>query len=319
MKVLLPWEILREEEDYLSKNLSMHEIKIVKTKDPDQVIKGINLSDIEVIIAGLADQTIINRAKKLKLVQSMISGVSHVDLDAAERKGVIVCSVKGANAQSVSEHGLMLMLNLLKNYKKYVYQGDGRIWEKMYSQDLAKKTVGIIGLGNIGTGIARLTKSFGANIVGIRNRPHLGSNGLDLGYLGGKDDLIKILAISDIAVLSVPKTELTKELINKRNLRYMKERSYLINISRGAVLNYEDVYDSLRKGKLSGFATDVFPTEPNDFSFPLYRMENVIYTPHVAAYTSESKMNCLKKVVDNINRFAAGKRLENVIDYELGY
>lgn len=319
MKILLCWEIEKEEEAYLRENLRNYDLNILLTKDPKKVLSEAELSSIEIIIAGIANKKIIENSPNLKLIQSMISGVSHIDLEAAEKKGVIVSSIKGASSSDVAEHTMMLILNLVKNTPKYFSDIIYRKWDKIYSDTLEGKTLGVIGLGNIGTNVSKLASAFGMNIVANRYHPKLGNNGINLNYLGGKQDLDEILKRSDIVILSVPKTKETISMINEETVQNIKDGSYLINISRGPIVEENAVYNALKIGKLSGFGTDVFPTEPNNFSFPLYHNEKVICTPHIAAYTIKSKLRCLNRVVENINLFSSGKNISNVVDFQLGY
>jgi len=319
MNILLAWEINKKEELYLKENLRKHKVDVVKTVDTYQLLKKYNLSEVEIIIAGLANDKIIKKSPKLKFIQSMISGVSHIDLEIAKKRKIIVSSTKGANAPYVAEHVLMMMLNLSKNTKKYFLDVKRGVWDRSYSNNLRGKTLGIIGFGNVGKEVSKLARAFGMKIIANRYHPELGDEGFGLEYVGGKRDLEKILSRSDFVVLSVPKTKETINLINKNTIKYMKDGAYLINISRGVIVDEYAVYEALKEGKIRGFATDVFPQEPNNFKSSLYHQTNVICTPHVAANSLEAKLSCLRFVISNIERFVSGKKILNIVNYDLGY
>lgn len=315
MKTLLPWKVSDEEQEYLKSNLD--DIVIFDPSELGSMKDSCKLEDFDILIAGLADERMIDSLVNLKFIQSMISGVSHIDLECAEKRGIIVSSTKGANAYSVSEHAMLLALELMKNSKTYYEQVNRNQWQKHYSEDLYGKNIGIIGYGSIGTEIARRMRSFGVRINAVRKRPQLGNNGVELDYLG--DDLDYVLRNSDIIFITAPKTQETIDLINLEKISIMKEGSYLLNVSRGPIVNMQAVSYALKSHLLAGFATDVFDTEPNYFNDDVYSLRNVICTPHVAAYSHNSKIKCLEFVVNNINGFQENKKINNVVDFRLGY
>lgn len=319
MEILLPWEIDFDEEEYLRSNLSSHSLRILKSKKTQEIISNVDLTGTDVLIAGLASGPIIESCRNLKLIQSMISGVSHIDLRSAYRNSIPTASCKGANSRVVAEHATMLILNLLKNSKKHFQNIQEGVWSKLYSEELYGKTLGIIGYGNIGSNVAHFVSGFGLKVNAIRKRPYLGDHGVRLHKLEGKKGLQTLLQESDIILISVPKTSETLGMINESTLREIKKGSYLVNISRGPIVKEEDLYEELVKGNLSGYATDVYSVEPNNFKSRIYTLPNVICTPHIAASVKNAKIKCLEAVVENINLFNKGKTIKNLVDYDLGY
>jgi len=319
MNILLHWKISDIEEKHLREGLSGHNLTITSDVNSENILGTDELKKADILIAGNANKEMIAEAKNLKLIQSMISGTSHIAFDSAYKRGIPVCSSKGGNAISVREHAMMLMLNLSKNYNKYINDVQSGIWEKTYSDSLYGKNLGIIGLGCVGTEVARIGLAFDMNISSVRMRPHLGTNGLDIPKPNPSEDINKVIENSDYLIVSVPKTDKTFNLIAENEIRSMKKGSRIINLSRGITVNQEAVYSALMNEHLAGFATDVFPFEPYDFKHPIYTLENVVATPHVGAFNEESKIRCLDNTILNINRFIDGKVLLKEVNNDLKY
>lgn len=319
MKILLPWEVSNKEESLLKDSLSEHEVDVVKTTDPKFLLDNYDLSEIEILISGIASKEVLSAAPKLEYIQSMISAFGAIDLDYAESRDLIVSSVKGANSGIISEHALFLILSVFKNAKKYQDDVLSGVWDKTYNDNLEGKTLGIIGFGNLGRSVARRILPFDVKVIANRYHPDKGNYGLDVEIIGGRESMGELMSRSDIVLVTVPKTPYNMNLVNSTNLGNMKKDAYLINISRGPIVNEQDIYTFLKDGKIRSFATDVFPKEPNDFSHPLYNLPNVYCTPHVAANTIESKLKCMQSVVDNIKRYVKGEELPNKVDFGLGY
>lgn len=317
MKILVSWTLKDREKRFLENNLEGHELFFADTKDEKDIITQFPLGEIDILVAGRASKDIIDRCESLKFIQSMIAGVSHIDLKTAEKRDLPVASAKGANF-AVAEHAIALILSLLKNIKKYFQDVRRGVWDKNYSGIISGKIVGIVGLGNIGSRVAKQISSLGADIAAVSEKEK-NSDELDLKFFGGRRDLNKLLSMSDIVVVSVPKTDDTISLIDKQSLDHIKEGSYLVNICRGPVVELNAVREKLEEGKLSGFATDVFPNEPYDFSNPIFERQDVIATPHVAANNPCAKIEALKDVVNNIESFESGENISHRVNFELGY
>ncbi|MCA9497191.1 MAG: hypothetical protein KC589_09675 [Nanoarchaeota archaeon] len=315
----MDWKISDFESNYLKNNLEEHKLIITGNINPTTFLESKALKETDILIAGNATADMIANATNLKLIQSMISGTSHIAIDSAHKRNIPVCSSKGANANSVGEHALMLILNLAKNYNHYSKDVENKIWNKRYSDSLEGKKLGIIGLGCIGTQIAKLSLAFGMEILSVRMRPYLGTNGLDITEPKSPKFIEKVVRESDYLVITVPKTKATYNLINDNLIGKMKQDARIINLSRGITVDQKAVYNALLKKQLGGFATDVFSSEPCKFEDPIYNFRNVVATPHVAAFNKKAKIRCLEKTIANINMFVKNKSLMGVVDYELGY
>jgi phosphoglycerate dehydrogenase-like enzyme len=248
-------------------------------------------------------------APKLKLVQLLSAGYDNVDLEAARRAKVPLSNNGGANAISVSEHALMLMLTV---YRKVVWQHgsvSGGRWRgngpapRMY--ELYDKTLGIVGLGTIGKKVARLGRAFGMRVQYF-DIARLSENEADV--LGVKFRLLReLIRTSDIVSLHVPLNESTRHMIGAEELALMKPTSIIINTSRGPVIDEVALHKTLSAGKIFGAGLDVFDQEPPPSDNPLFRLDNVVLTAHFAGPTWDNHTARFRNAFDNVQRVARGE------------
>jgi phosphoglycerate dehydrogenase-like enzyme len=246
---------------------------------------------------------------KLKLVQLLSAGYDNVDLEAARRAKVPLSNNGGANAISVSEHALMLMLTV---YRKVVWQHSsvsGGRWRgngpapRMY--ELHDKTLGIIGFGTIGKKVARLAQPFGMHVQYF-----------DIARLSeGEADrhnvkfrlLRELLRTSDVVSLHVPLNDSTRHMIGKEELELMKPNAIIVNTSRGPVIDEVALHAHLAAGKIFGAGLDVFDQEPPPSNNPLFRLDNVVLTAHFAGPTWDNHVARFRNAFDNVQRVARGE------------
>ena len=248
-------------------------------------------------------------APRLRLLQLLSAGYDAIDLDAARAAGVPVCNNGGANAISVSEHAIMLMLTVAR---RVVWQHDsvtaGR-WRgngpapRMY--ELSGKTLGIIGLGNIGKKTARLAKAFGMNII-YTDIKRLSEDEAD--QAGVKFRVLReLLRESDVVSLHTPLNASTRHLIGKAELEEMKPEAILVNTARGPVIDEKALYEHLSAGKIFGAGLDVFDQEPPPADNPLFKLDNVVLTAHFAGPTWDNHSARFRNAFDNIQRVERGE------------
>jgi phosphoglycerate dehydrogenase-like enzyme len=249
-----------------------------------------------------------DKASKLKLLQLLSAGYDAIDLEAARAAGVPVCNNGGANAISVSEHAIMLMLTVAR---RVVWQhgsvSTGR-WRgngpapRMY--ELSGKTLGIVGLGNIGKKTARLAKAFGMNII-YYDIKRLSEDEAD--QAGVKFRVLReLLRESDFVSLHVPLNASTRHMIGKAELEEMKPQSILINTARGPVIDEAALFEHLSAGKIFGAGLDVFDQEPPPSNNPLLKLDNVLLTAHFAGPTWDNHSARFRNAFDNIQRVERG-------------
>jgi len=263
------------------------------------------IRDFEVLIPAMAKITreVMLAAPKLKLIQQFGVGLEGVDLEAARELGVYVANVPGANAISVAEHAIFFMLALARKFNEATKRfQEGKIGEPA-GHEIYGKTLGIIGLGKSGTELAKRAKALGMRVLAIKKKPNPEvARKLGLDFLGGPGDLDFVLKNSDFVSIHVPLTDETRNLIGERELRLMKKTAYLINVARGPVVNREALYKALKEKWIAGAALDVFWEEPPNPDDPLFKLDNIIVTPHVAGVTHEAYDRIAKEVAENIVR-----------------
>jgi glyoxylate reductase/D-3-phosphoglycerate dehydrogenase len=249
-------------------------------------------------------------APKLRLVHLLSAGYDNVDLEAARRAKVPVANNGGANAVSVAEHALMLMLTVSRrviaqhaNVSAGRWRGNGPA-PRMY--EMFGKTLGIVGLGTIGKKVARIAKAFGMRVQYF-DIARLSEDAEDT--LGGVRFrlLNELLRTSDIVSLHVPLNDSTRHMIGAGELALMKPEAILINTSRGPVVDEPALYRALNDNKLFGAGLDVFDQEPPPADNPLLKLDNVVLTAHFAGPTWDNHVNRFRNAFDNVQRVHRGE------------
>lgn len=258
----------------------------------------LDLSDNVVgIIAGTEKITekIISSNNQLKVISRYGIGLDNVDLKAAAQKNVMVYNTPGTPTVAVAEFTLSLILNLLKKINNADKNLRRNEWKPETGNLLSGKTIGIIGLGRIGKKLVQFLAPFNVKILAYEVKP-------DNEFVSqNKIELVPLEALfskSDIITLHVPLTEQTKNLIGKKELESMKENALLINAARGGLIDEKALYDSLKNKTIAGAAIDVFENEPN--TGELKNLDNIILTPHIGAYTIETRKQMEIETVENL-------------------
>ena len=232
------------------------------------------------------DADMLDAAQKLKVIVRFGVGLDNYDVAEMKRRGIQIGVISNSNA--VAEFTLTLMLGMLKNLPRFDAAARRGEWSRFPMYELSGKTVGIVGFGRIGRRLAQLLKGFGVDILvsdlflkqeeaercGVR--------------LVTQDEL---LAASDIVSLHAPSTPETRHMINRESIAAMKDGAILINTSRGALVDEQALYEALTGGKFRGAALDVYEVEPVTADNPLFKLENVVVAPHVAALCFETNYN----------------------------
>ena len=307
--VLLPQPIEKDAIKLLEKNSISF---VIADKPTFEVVKPLMKRCKAIILRTgikITDE-LLEDADELLTISRTGGGVDNVDLDAATKKGIIVTSSIGVNTISVIEHALTLMLVLFKQIiilDRAVRENNFRIRYKNLPKDIYKKILGVVGFGRIGSGFARICKeSFDMKILAFDEY---------LGEVKKKEysswvefvDLEYLFKISDIVSIHIPLNEETRGIINNKYLSLMKNSAFLINTSRGGVINEKDLINVLIERKIAGAGLDVFEKEPPDENNPLLKMDNVVLTPHSAALTEECvkrmAVSAVERVLDVFNGF----------------
>jgi len=253
----------------------------------------------------------LEQARRLKLVHKMGAGVNTVDMEAATRLGIAVANMPGANAASVAEGAVLLMLAALRRLPaldRATREGRGWLSDPSLgenSRDIGGCTVGLIGYGNIAKAVETMVTAMGARVLHTSTR--------DDGHPGWRP-LPELLADSDIVSLHLPLTDATAGMLDRAALTRMKSDAVLVNTSRGAVVDEDALVDALRTGGLAAAGLDVFAVEPIAIDNPLLGLDNVVLTPHVTWYTVDTMRRYLEHAVDNCRRLKDGRELANVVN-----
>jgi D-3-phosphoglycerate dehydrogenase / 2-oxoglutarate reductase len=286
--------------------------------------------DAEVIVTGFIniDQTIIDACPNLKLVHQTGIGVDNVDVVYCTSKSIYVANVPLANAVSVAEHTLFLILYLAKNLKG-ISSSTTRIslLERriagILGSEVQGKSLTIIGLGARGLEVAKRARSFGMQVVAVTKNPFLKKPGIDKVYfvhnLGGPEILSESIARADYVSLHTPLTEETRNMIGAKELGLMKKSAFLVNVARASIVDREALFTVLSNNKISGAAFDVFWEEPADPSDKLLKLCNFVLTPHVAGWTAESVDSIARIIATNIGRISQAQVPLTVVNSELIY
>ena len=253
----------------------------------------------------------LERGTRLKLVHKLGAGVNTIDVETATRRGIAVANMPGANAPSVAEGTVLLMLAALRRLPvldRATREGSG--WPSDPSlgdtvRDIGSCTVGLIGYGNIAKRVEVIVAAMGADVLHTSTR--------DDGHPGWRA-LPDLLAASDIVSVHIPLTSETSGLLDSAALDLMGPDAVLVNSARGPIVDEDALVEALRTGRLAAAGLDVFAVEPLPADSPLLSLDNVVLTPHVTWYTVDTMRRYLAEAVQNCRRLRDGDPLENVVN-----
>jgi D-3-phosphoglycerate dehydrogenase / 2-oxoglutarate reductase len=272
------------------------------------------VTDFDVIIAGTEAITdkVMARASSLKLISRVGIGLDGVDLMAAKRRGIKVSYTPDAPAPAVTELTFGMMLTLLRSVHVSNAQMHQGKWQRIPGRRLAEVTLGIIGVGRIGSRIVRRTRGFGTPRILVNDI--LPSHELNQRLKEFKLEWVtkeQIYKEADLICLHLPLTHLTKNMIRRAQLVSMKPDAMIINTSRGGIINEDDLYDVMMAGHLSGAAIDVFENEP--YSGKLAEIERCLLTAHMGSMSLDCRMRMEIEATEEAVRFLTGKALESEV------
>jgi len=248
---------------------------------------------------------IFERAEGLRIVARHGIGTDNVDLGAATEGGVVVTYTPHANADSVADFTVGLMLSAARRIPQAHNSTRQGLWEatRFMGAEVHGKTLGIIGLGAVGRRVAERARGFGMRVLAFDPYVKPGKvEGVEL------VDLEALLGSSDVVTVHVPLTEETRGMIGEEEFEVMKRSAYLINTARGEVVDEEALYRALKGGRIAGAALDVYGREPPGAGFPLFELENVIVSPHIASYTWEAVGRMDMMNAEDLARFFRGEK-----------
>lgn len=278
-----------------------------------QVLERVQHADVVITNKVVLDAETLKQCLSLKLILISATGTNNVDLAQAKAQGITVCNCQGYGTSAVAQHTLMLMLALATSVIQYdhaVKQGE---WNKspifclldFPIVELAGKTLGILGYGELGQAVAKLAEAFGMKIIvgALPNRS-----------TGNRVALSELLPQVDFLSLHCPLTEETRDLIDSKAFEKMKPSAFLINCARGGIVNEHDLATALRTGKIAGAATDVLSVEPPKEGNVLLanNIPNLIITPHSAWGSVDARQRIVQQLTENASAFQQGKPIRQV-------
>lgn len=303
-------------------------------RDQADLVVGDSLETLEphipeaevVMVAWVKNKPVSLRAfwpmlKKLRWVHSLSAGVDHLLFPELIESPVPVTNARGVFKRALAEFATLGALYFSRRVRLMLEQQSQAEWKIMQVENIAGRTMGIVGYGEIGRECALLAKGIGMRIAAVRRRPELAANDPLIDKAYAPSELKDMLAASDVVVLSAPATPETYHMIGEAELRAMKRTAVLINIGRGTLVDEPQLVRALQEGWIAGAALDVFETEPLPKESPLWTMQNVLVSPHSADRTVHPDWleMAAQRFVDNFRLFAQGKPLEYVVDKRAGY
>lgn len=282
----------------------------------EEIANRIKDADVVITNKHYLGEEQLKDAKKLKLICVTATGVNNIDLDYCNEANIVVCNVKGYSTNAVAQHTFALLLDLYNNmhyYHKYIASGNYSS-SSMFTHlghsfhELADKTWGIVGMGDIGQKVASIASAFDCNVQ------YYSTSGKNNNQPYPQVDFDTLLKTSDIISIHAPLNEQTENLFNHEAFVKMKPSAYLINVGRGKIINEKDLVEALRNHQLAGVGLDVFENEPFNDDSPLLQINNatrLIMTPHIAWAPIETRNRVIDEVYLNIEGFK-NKQLRNV-------
>jgi len=279
------------------------------------------LAEADVLYTRQIEASRVASAQRLRWVQTFGAGVEWLlTPEVRRREGLLITNASGIHAQPIAEHVFGFMLSFSRQLHRAARLQSARTWNSAALSDnvgsLSGATVGIVGLGAIGSRIAQIAAAFGMRVIAFKRTPG-GAAGVERVY--GPAQLVPFLKEAEYVVNTLPLTEQTRGFFGPREFSGMRSDAVLINIGRGGTVQTDALVDALRKGRIAGAALDVVDPEPLPADHPLWTLDNVILTPHYSGAHPGYVQRASAIFLENLARFVNGDELVNVVDPHAGY
>jgi glycerate dehydrogenase len=301
----LSWEPLKELGEFVEYPRTTPQQVVERAKDADIVLTNkVNIT--EEVMAQLP---------RLKYIGVLATGYNVVDVEAAHRRGIVVTNIPAYSTMSVAQHVFAILLTITNQVDHYAVENRNGRWAKNPDfcywdaplHELAGKTMGIVGLGNIGKRVAAIALDFGMKVRALTSKSQQ-----ELPEGVTKSTLEELLAGSDIVTLHCPLTKDTHHLINDKTLAMMKPTAILLNTGRGPLVDEDALVRALKAGTIKAYGADVLSSEPPSEQSELLKQPNAYITPHIAWATFEARQRLMDICVENVKAFLAGKPINRV-------
>ena len=279
--------------------------------------KAKNVDALAPLLSDKIDAEVFDAAPKLKIVAQMAVGFDNIDVQEATRRGIYVTNTPEVLTDTTADFAWALLMAVARRVveaDKYVRTGQWKVgWHPsmMQGRDVYNATIGIVGAGRIGYAVAKRATGFGMKILfyDVVPRPEIEKD-----FGAKKVDLDTLFRESDFICIHVPLMKETHHLVNTEKLKLMKKTAYLINNSRGPVVDEKALYEALKEGRIAGAGLDVFEQEPTPMDNPLLKFDNVVVAPHISSASYETRSMMAEMVADNLVAFFEGKKPPNLIN-----
>ncbi len=292
------------------------ELVVYDRTSPEEIVGRASGADVILTNKVPVRENVIRELPQLKYIGVLATGYNIIDIDIARQQNIVVCNIPSYGTYSVAQLTFALLLELCHHTQrhsdsvrdgKWAASTDWCYWDYPLIE-LAGKTMGIIGFGNIGQKVADMATAFGMDIVGTARRQSDQSHRTNFRWASTSE----LLRISDVVSIHCPLTPETQRLINAVSLRTMKQDAFLLNSSRGQIIVDKDLAEALDQGLIAGAGLDVLSVEPPHQDNPLFKAKNCIITPHIAWATTEARTRLMRMAVDNLRAYQEGQPI-NVV------
>ncbi|MEM2419819.1 MAG: glyoxylate reductase [Candidatus Bathyarchaeia archaeon] len=280
--------------------------------------------DVDALVTLLSDKIdaeVFDVAPKLKIIAQMAVGYDNIDVAEATKRGIYVTNTPGVLTETTADFAWALLMAVARRVveaDKYVRSGQWKVsWHPsmMLGRDVYGATLGILGAGRIGTAVARRAKGFNMKIIYYDVVPMPPEVEKELS--AKRVDLDTLFREADFLSIHVPLTKETYHIVNEEKLRLMKKTAYLVNTSRGPVVDEKALYKALKEGWIAGAALDVFEQEPTPIDNPLLKLDNIVVAPHIASASYETRSRMAEMVAENLVAFFEGRQPPNLVNPEV--
>lgn len=268
---------------------------------------------------GRLPADLLQRAPRLRWYQAMTAGVDRVPPGLLRAPDFKISSARGHNAGAVAEHVIWALLALVRGAVTMLDSQRAHTWARLTPGELAGRTLGIVGFGAIGEEVARRARPFGMSLIATRRSARAGDSHPLIDRLLPPDGLVELLEASDAVLIATPLTEETRGLIDTAAFDRMRTSAYLIDVSRGGVVDAAALVAALQSGRIAGAALDVTDPEPLSADSPLWDMPNVLITPHISGSSAYFNERAVDLFLENLHRYTTGQPLQNLVDPVRGY
>lgn len=299
-------------------------VNVIRPKNAREMKAALPRADV--LYSWWLAPDMLGHARRLRWIHTPAAGVDRLLIPQLLHSDIFVTNSRGIAADAMADHVFAMILALVRRLPESVRFQSQQRWgrETLWATEpppssLAGKTLGIVGLGGVGAALTKRARAFGMKVIGSRSRPGKAPKGVDKLY--GPDGHLELIAASDVIAVTAPLTQATRGLIGLREIAKMKPTAYLVNVGRGALVDETALLRALRERKIAGAALDVFQREPLPPSSVLWKLPNLLITPHYAGTYPEHMARATELFLENLGHFVKGriKKMKNVVDKKRGY